>query len=175
MQHATHASKQHAAKSAPTPSPQRAHGNGAYGRLMLMIALSFLAMYGLMYAMVDTFDNAVPNLNQVYMAGLMTAPMVMLELALMGGMYPNKRINAVIWGVTIVALAAFWILIRQQSGIGDRQFLRSMIPHHAGALLMCEEASIQDPQIQQLCKGILASQQAEITLMTAKLEELSKN
>lgn len=175
MQHTTHESIQHADKTAPTPSPQRAHGNGAYGRLMLMIALSFLAMFGLMYAMVDTFENAVPNLNQVYMAGLMTAPMVMLELALMGGMYPNKRINAVIWGVTIVALAGFWILIRQQSGIGDRQFLRSMIPHHAGAILMCEEASIQDQQVQQLCRGILSSQQAEIKIMKAELEEQSNN
>jgi hypothetical protein len=40
--------------------------------------------------MVDRFANVYPNLNQFYMAGLMAAPMVLIELALMGHMYPNK-------------------------------------------------------------------------------------
>ena len=38
--------------------------------------------------------------------------------------------------LSLVALAVLWILIRQQAAITDRQFLRSMIPHHAGAILM---------------------------------------
>ena len=40
-----------------------------YGRLAIMAALSFVAMYALMYAMVDRFANVRPNLNQLYMAG----------------------------------------------------------------------------------------------------------
>jgi hypothetical protein len=40
-------------------------------------ALSFISMYVLMYAMVDRFANVYPNFNQFYMAGLMTAPMVL--------------------------------------------------------------------------------------------------
>ena len=46
-----------------------------YRRLLVMTALSFVAMYVLMYAMVDRFDNVYSNFNQVYMAGLMTASM----------------------------------------------------------------------------------------------------
>jgi uncharacterized protein (DUF305 family) len=34
---------------------------------------------------------------------------------------------------------------------------------------MCEEASIDDPAIRRLCKGIMASQQAEIVEMNALL------
>jgi uncharacterized protein (DUF305 family) len=68
-------------------------------------------------------------------------------------------------------LFIFWTLIRQQAAIGDRQFLRSMIPHHAGAVLMCEQAELQDPQILQLCKGIVSSQQAEIAQMKSLLQE----
>jgi uncharacterized protein (DUF305 family) len=34
--------------------------------------------------------------------------------------------------------------------VGDKQFLRSMIPHHAGAILMCEKASIKDAEIRAL-------------------------
>jgi uncharacterized protein (DUF305 family) len=63
------------------------------------------------------------------------------------------------------------MLIREQTGIADRQFLRSMIPHHAGAILMCERASIQDPEIRRLCSTIISGQQAEIDQMTAKLSQ----
>jgi uncharacterized protein (DUF305 family) len=44
-----------------------------------------------------------------------------------------------------------------------------MIPHHAGAILMCEEASIHNPDIRRLCQNIIASQQAEIDQMKAML------
>ena len=74
--------------------------------------------------------------------------------------------------VGVLVLIGFWLLIRSQVGIGDKQFLKSMIPHHAGALLMCEKSAITDPQIKELCKTILLGQQSEIDLMKRKLEEL---
>lgn len=141
-----------------------------YGRLLLMIVLSFVAMYILMYAMVDRLDNVIPNFNQFYMAGLMAAPMLVLELLLMGNMYPNKKLNSVLMVVGVVVALVFWFLIRQQVAIGDRQFLKSMIPHHAGAILMCEQSQSKDPEIRQLCQEILNSQRAEIALMKEKLK-----
>lgn len=141
-----------------------------YGRLLLMIVLSFVAMYILMYAMVDRLDNVIPNFNQFYMAGLMAAPMLVLELLLMGNMYPNKKLNSVLMVVGVVVALVFWFLIRQQVAIGDRQFLKSMIPHHAGAILMCEQSRAKDPEIRQLCQEILNSQRAEIALMKEKLK-----
>jgi uncharacterized protein (DUF305 family) len=145
---------------------------GHYRRLLAMVVLSFAAMYALMYAMVDRLANVFPNLNQFYMAGLMAASMVIIELVLMGAMYPDRRRNAAILAAGAAALVAFWLLIRQQTAIGDEQFLRSMIPHHAGAILMCQEATIRDPEIRALCRGIIAGQQAEIDQMKAKLREL---
>lgn len=145
-----------------------------YGRLFLMVLFSFISMYVLMYAMVDSFANVYPSFNQFYMAGLMAAPMVIIELALMGAMYQNKKLNRVIMAVGLLALVLFWVLIRQQTAISDKQFLRSMIPHHAGALLMCEKAPIQDPQIKELCQTIISGQQAEIDLMKARLRELEQ-
>lgn len=144
-----------------------------YGRLAVMILLSFILMYVLMYAMVNAFANVSPNFNQFYMAGLMAASMVILELSLMG-MYQNKKLNALIISVSVIALIAFWVLIRQQVAISDKQFLKSMIPHHAGAILMCKKASIQDPEIKELCKNILSSQQSQIDWMKAKLNKLEK-
>ena len=145
-----------------------------YSHLLLMVLLSFISMYALMYAMVNTFENVYPNFNQFYMAGLMTAPMVVIELAVMGAMYHNKKMNLVIIAAGVIALIVFWILIRQQTAISDKQFLKSMIPHHAGAILMCEKAPIQDPQIRELCRTIISGQQAEILQMKNKLKELEK-
>lgn len=143
-----------------------------YQRLFIMVVLSFLSMYVFMYAMVDTFANVFMSLNQVYMAGLMTAPMVIIEIVVMGAMYANRRLNLIIIAVSVIVLIAFFLFIRQQALIGDAQFLRSMIPHHAGAILMCQKASIEDPEIKALCKGIMAGQQAEIDQMKAKLNAL---
>lgn len=136
-----------------------------YARLAAMTVLSFAAMYILMYAMVDRVANVYPNLNQAYMAGLMAAPMVLIELLLMRAMYENKIANMAILAVSATALISFFVLIRTQTAITDSEFLRSMIPHHAGAILMCKEAPINDVEIKELCKTIISSQQAEIDQM----------
>ena len=70
-----------------------------------------------------------------------------------------------------VAGIALFLLIRQQVAISDRQFLRSMIPHHSGAILMCEGATLQDQRIKDLCKTIVAGQRSEIDQMRALLQE----
>ena len=147
----------------------RSMTQGHYGRLLLMTVLSFMAMYILMYAMVDRLGNVFISVNQFYMAALMTAPMVVLELLLMGSMYKDKKLNAILFGIGVIALLVFWTLIRQQAAVGDRQFLRSMIPHHAGAILMCEEARLREPEVLQLCEGIVSSQQSEIAKMKSML------
>ena len=86
-------------------------------------------------------------------------------------MYPDKKLNALLLGAGVVVGVACWVLIRQQAAIGDEQFLRSMIPHHSGAVLMCEQNHLRDPELQALCGRILASQQAEIELMKGKLQQ----
>jgi uncharacterized protein (DUF305 family) len=106
------------------------------------------------------------------MAGLMTAPMVLIELLVMRSMYQDKRRNTLIIILSIVAALLFFLFIRQQTAISDQQFLRSMIPHHSGAILMCEQAAIQDPEIQDLCASILESQQEEIDQMEIILQRL---
>src|SRR5687768_7599907 len=127
---------------------RKGHGHH-YKILMVMILLSFISMYGLMYGMVNSFSSVYPNINQFYMTGLMATAMIIIELALMWSMYKNKKLNILIMAVSIVLLAAFWTGIRQQLGVSDKQFLRSMIPHHAGAILMCENADLKDPEIRE--------------------------
>ena len=169
--HAANAGDHHAAKNTKERENARM-GEGHYVRLAVMALLSFVFMYVLMYAMVDVIGNVYSNYNQFYMAGLMAAPMVVLELLLMGAMYPNRRLNALFLAASGLAAVVFFTFIRGQTAISDRQFLRSMISHHASALLMCERASIHDPEVVELCGVILLSQQEQIDEMKAKLQEL---
>ena len=143
-----------------------------YSNLFLMAALSFISMYILMYIMVNEFANVYSNLNQLYMAGVMTIPMVLIDLFLMRSMYNNKKFNAVIGTLSLAIFIVLIIFVRKQTAISDREFLKSMIPHHASALLMCEQSSLQDPEIKKLCESISSSQQSEIDFMKAKLRTL---
>ena len=49
-----------------------------------------------------------------------------------------------------------------------------MIPHHSGAILMCDDASLQDPRIRELCKTIVKGQQEEIDQMRDMLADLNR-
>jgi uncharacterized protein (DUF305 family) len=49
--------------------------------------------------------------------------------------------------------------------VADEQFLRAMIPHHSRAILVCQEATLTDPEIVDLCRQIVDSQQREIDQM----------
>ena len=134
-----------------------------YRRFAVMAGLHFIAMYVFMYAMVNVFANIFNSINQVYMAALMTSSMILIELPLNSSMYKSRKLNAIILAAGVVMLIGSFMLIRRQGLIADRQFLRSMIPHHAGAILMCQQASLQDREIKDLCKAIVSSQQARST------------
>ncbi len=145
-----------------------------YRRFLIMIGLHFIAMYIFMYAMVNIFDNVFNSFNQVYMAALMTASMVLIEIPLMMSMYQSKKLNIIILAVGLIVLVGSFLAIRNQTAISDRQFLRSMIPHHGGAILMCKEAVIQDQEIKDLCKEIFTSQQREVDQMKSILDRMNR-
>ncbi len=146
----------------------------SYYKLAYMLLASFVAMYALMYAMVDSFANVFNSYNQFYMAGLMTMPMLVIELLLMGMMYKNKKLNSILIGLGVILGFTFWSLIRTQTGVDDIQFVRSMIPHHGGAVLMCENVKLTDPELIQFCQNIVAGQNGEIEQMKRIMERLNK-
>lgn len=143
----------------------------SYLKLFYMAILSFISMYILMYAMVNKFDNVIPNINQFYMAGLMTMPMVLIEMLVMSAMYMDKNKNKLIILLSLSGLVIFFLLIRFQGAVSEKQFLKSMIPHHASAILMCEKTKINDPEIKVLCTNIVSGQQQEIAQMKTLLDK----
>lgn len=142
-----------------------------YKRFAVMAVAMFVAMYFIMYAMIDGLNNLIPNINNLYMTLLMVSAMLVIELWIMKGMYQNKKIN---WAVIAVSLAIgifSWFGIREQINVGDKQFVKGMIPHHASAVLMSEKAKLTDPELIDLQKNILETQAKEIELMKRKLKE----
>ena len=152
----------------------RAMHDKHYRNLIIMAVLSFIAMYILMYSMVNSFSNVFMNVNQFYMAGLMAMPMIIIEIILMSSMYMNKKLNALIIGISAVLLISFFFLIREQVGVSDKQFIKSMIPHHGAAILMVEKTTVTDPELKKITEEIITSQQREIEQMKSILKRLEK-
>jgi uncharacterized protein (DUF305 family) len=136
-----------------------------YAALAIEMAIDFVIMYLVMYTMIATLDHFYWNINNVYMTLMMIAPMTIIMLLGMRSMFPSPRANIAIGVIAALVFVASLAAMRTQAGVGNKEFLRSMIPHHSGAILMCEQSSITDPEIIALCAGIVKSQSAEIAQM----------
>jgi len=142
---------------------------GSYRSFAIELTLDFIIMYLVMYTMIATLDHFYINLNNVYMTLMMVSPMALLMLIFMRSMYPSRRANLLIGGGAALVFALSFYGMRTQAAVGDAEFLKSMIPHHSGAILMCREASLTDPEVLALCEEIVVAQEREIAQMKAIL------
>lgn len=143
-----------------------------YQKFLLMLCLSFVIMYIVMFLNVDKFDHIYFSLTRVYMALLMVSPMALMMLSFMGKMYANKKLNSIIYGSAIFVFFLSLLFLRTQVGIGDRQYMKAMIPHHSSAILTSKNASIHDPEVKDLSRQIIDSQEKEISQMKDALRRL---
>ena len=165
----------HAGHSSEHGTHNTKHASAMYKRFAVMAVAMFAVMYFIMYSMIDGWQNLIPNINNLYMTLLMTSAMLLIELAIMKVMYPNRKMN---WAIAIISVAVgifSWFGIREQINVGDKQFAKGMIPHHAAAILMSEKAKLTDPELIQLQKNILETQAEEIELMKRKLKEFEES
>jgi hypothetical protein len=146
------------------------HGSRHYSAFAIELVLDFIVMYLVMYTMIASISHFYFNLNNVYMTLMMVTPMALIMLIAMRSMFTSARFNAIIGVAAVAIFMASFAAMRTQAAIGDAEFLRSMIPHHSGAILMCREAAITDPDIATLCDRIIKSQQEEIAQMQAILQ-----
>ena len=142
-----------------------------YGMFAANLLASAIVMYFVMYTMINSSAELYNNLNNVYMTLMMVTSMALFMLWMMPAMFPDRKINLIL---NIVFAGTFLLALfgmRTQALVGNDQFLRAMIPHHSGAVLMCTRAEITDPEIKRLCAGIITSQKAEIAQMKAILAQ----
>lgn len=149
-------------------------GKNSYKKMVLILFISFVVMYGVMFLNVDDVSHIYLSLTRMYMALLMVSPMALMMLAFMGGMYMNKKLNAVIATLSVTVFIVALIFLRNQVFISDSQYMRAMIPHHSSAILTSKHAGIQDPAVKKLSEGIIASQEREIAEMKAMLDSMDR-
>ncbi len=90
----------------------------------------------------------------------------------MRDMMPNKKLNKqLLFGSAFIFFLAI-LGARTQFGVGNELFLKSMIPHHSGAITTCQEANITDLEIEELCNEIIKAQKEEIDQMKQILKRL---
>jgi hypothetical protein len=147
----------------------------SYRRFGIELAIEFVIMYLVMYTMIATISDFYLNLNNVYMTLMMVAPMAIVMVLAMRSMFPSRRANGVIGIAAALLFIGSFVGMRIQAGVSDTQFIQSMIPHHSGAILMCREAQLTDPEIVTLCGEIIESQQREIDQMKAILDRLRQS
>ncbi len=143
-----------------------------YSRMAVMLLISFVIMYGVMFLNVDSLDHIYLSTTRTYMALLMVAPMALLMLLLMPRMYPKKGTNVVIGVVAVAVFGLALAGLRTQTPVDDIQYMKAMIPHHSSAIMTSKHASIHDPEVKALSEQIINSQEREIAEMKAMLARM---
>lgn len=146
-----------------------------YRKFGLMLVISFLVMYAVMFFNVDRFDHVYLSTTRAYMSLLMVTPMALLMLAMMPMMYNNKKVNTVIAVASVALFALSLTFLRKQTFITDQQYMKAMIPHHSSAILVSQEANLKDPKLKELADGIIKSQEKEIAEMKQLLAKIESS
>ncbi|QHS55250.1 DUF305 domain-containing protein [Mucilaginibacter sp. 14171R-50] len=147
---------------------------GNYSKFALMLAGSFVLMYGIMYLNVDLIDHVYLNMTRFYMTLLMVSAMALLMLWMMRMMYQNKKLNMIITVAAIVIFILALAGVRTQTGIGDIQYMKGMIPHHSIAIMVSKRAHLKDPEVKKLSQDIIDAQEKEIAQMKIILDRMKK-
>lgn len=146
----------------------------SYNKFLLMILVSFIFMYGIMFLNIVELDHFYISINRIYLAILMASAMAIIMMAMMYKMYPNKKRNNFIMIISLVVFAFTLAGVRTQTPISDVQYMKAMIPHHSSAILTSENANINDPEVRKLADGIIEAQVKEIAEMKAILKRMEK-
>lgn len=153
------------------------HGDmkhGSYLKFALMLATSFVIMYAVMFLNVAEFDHVYLSVMRFYMTILMIAPMVVVMLLFIKGMYKDQKINLAILSGSVLLFILTFYFVRTQAFIGDTQYMKAMIPHHSSAILTSSQADINDPEVKKLAEEIIKAQEKEIALMKQYLDRLNR-
>ena len=143
-----------------------------YRRFFLMLVISFIIMYAVMFLNVDRSDHIYLSLTRLYMSLLMASPMALLMLVIMKKMYANRKKNVLIIVCSTAVFCLSLFFLRNQSFISDKQYMKAMIPHHSSALMTSKNADIRDPEVKKLSESIIESQEKEINQMKEMLKRL---
>lgn len=145
-----------------------------YIKFAIMMAISFVLMYLIMFLNVAAFDHIYNSLTRFYMTTLMVAAMAISMLIFIWKMYPNQNLNFVIIAFAVISFFGTLFLLRTQTSITDSQWMKAMIPHHSSAIMTSSNVKFKDAEVQQLADEIIIAQEKEIKQMKEMINRLEK-
>lgn len=145
-----------------------------YVRFGVMILVSTVVMFGMMYLNVFQWDHIFYSQTRLFMALMMGAVMAMIMLLFMWKMYENKKWNLAILAVSVLVFCGSLFMVRSQTAVDDVKWMKAMIPHHSIAILTSTNAAIKDPEVKELADDIIQTQKEEIKKMKEMIERLEK-
>jgi hypothetical protein len=128
--------------------------------LSMFVVMVLIQVFVMPYVMVERAADVYFSVTQGYMGAFMGSLMVAVEGVLW------HPLPLWVWILTAaIGIGAVWGY-RTQFGIGDREYLHDMIPHHSMAVLTSKKRlTSPDPRIERLAESILVSQEREIDQM----------
>ena len=143
-----------------------------YWKFLLMIGVSTVVMFGMMYLNVYALDHIFFSRTRVFMALMMGAVMAVIMLLFMWKMYENKKINVMILAASLLVFAGSLFMVRSQTTVNDTAWMKAMIPHHYIASLASKRADVKDPEVKKLAEEIIQAQEEEIDKMKKMIKEM---
>ena len=129
--------------------------------VMVIIGMLFNPMNVLAYRLSDLYISQTLFYGGLLMASNMIWGHELVHYLSMG------HINILVFCIGIVLSICISALLRQQLLVDDTQWLRRMIPHHSTALTTSHKIynKTNNPELKQLAKEIIETQEKEIRLM----------
>ncbi|WP_427910980.1 DUF305 domain-containing protein [Pediococcus parvulus] len=144
-----------------------------YIKFGIMIGVSTVVMFLMMYLNSFKIDHLYFSQTRVWMALMMGAAMTIIMLLFMWQMYPNKRLNQVILLGAGLLFCGSLFLVRSQTTVKDVSWMHAMIPHHSIAILTSTRADLHDPEVKKLADEIAITQKKEIKEMKRLIKKLT--
>ena len=149
--------------------------SSSYFRFGAMILTSMVVMFALMYFNTYAFKHVRWSETRFYMTFIMGGAMAIVMLGYMLGMYKNTKANIAIFAGSALMLLGALYLVRSQTTVGDRSYMKAMIPHHSIAILTSERSNIEDVRVRELADGIIRAQRKEIKEMNWLISDIAEN
>jgi peptidoglycan/LPS O-acetylase OafA/YrhL len=143
-----------------------------YVKFALIMAVSFIIMYLVMFLNVAEFNHIYNSLTRFYMTTLMIASMAISMLLFMWKMYPNRKTNIGIITLSVITFLGTLFLLRTQTPISDVQYMKAMIPHHSSAIMTSSNVEFEDEEVKKLAEDIIIAQEKEIKQMKEMINRL---
>ena len=133
--------------------------------VMVIIGMLFNPMNVLAYRLSDLYISQTLFYGGLLMASNMIWGHELVHYLSMG------HINILVFCIGIVLSICISALLRQQLLVDDTQWLRRMIPHHSTALTTSHKIynKTNNPELKQLAKEIIETEEKEIRLMKSML------